>query len=65
MEGIRSGGAQGQAWTQMLKFLDTHLNQGSIGGTTSPTTSFLPDFDWRYYFTLTYEHAFGTASHMH
>jgi carboxymethylenebutenolidase len=64
MDGIRAGGAQGQAWAQMLGFLDANLkNQsGYRGGQTS--AQLLP-FDWQYYARLVYEHALGTASHQH
>jgi len=64
MAGIRAGGAQGQAWAQMLKFLDTHLNQPGAGQ-TGQSIAYLPGFDWQYYLSLAYEHAFGTAAHMH
>jgi carboxymethylenebutenolidase len=64
MADIRAGGAQGQAWAQMLKFLDTHLNQTGAEHTGQSIT-YLPAFDWQYYLILTYEHAFGTASHAH
>ena len=64
MAGIRAGGAQGQAWAQMLKFLDVHLKHASSFH-SSISSNYLPGFDWQYYFMLAYEHAFGTASHMH
>jgi carboxymethylenebutenolidase len=64
MAGIRAGGAQGQAWAQMLQFLDTHLNQPGAGQ-TGPSSAYLPGFDWQYYLKLAYEHAFGTTAHMH
>jgi carboxymethylenebutenolidase len=64
MAGIRAGGAQGQAWAQMLKFLDVHLSQPGAGQ-TGHSIAYLPEFDWQYYLMLTYEHAFGPASHMH
>jgi len=64
MAGIRAGGAQGQAWAQMLQFLKTHLSQ-SGASKASPSKVYSPGFDWRYYLMLTYEHAFGTASHRH
>ncbi|WKZ35113.1 MAG: dienelactone hydrolase family protein [Anaerolineales bacterium] len=64
MAGIRAGGAQGQAWAQMLKFLGVHLSQPGAGQ-TGQSIAYLPEFDWQYYLMLTYEHAFGTASHMH
>ncbi len=64
MASIRAGGAQGQAWAQMLKFLDANLNQTGASK-TGRASAYLPDFDWQYYLWLAYEHAFGTASHMH
>ncbi len=64
MAGIRAGGAQGQAWAQMLKFLDAHLNQTGAAH-TDHSTAYLPGFDWQYYLMLAYEHAFSPASHMH
>lgn len=64
MQGIRSGGAQAAAWEQMLKFLNSNLkNSGS--SRNGKSVNFEPDFDWKYYVMLTYEHAFGSASHMH
>lgn len=64
MAGIRAGGAQGQAWAQMLKFLNAHLNQtGAVQ--TGQSIAYLPGFDWQYYLRLAYEHAFGTTSHRH
>jgi carboxymethylenebutenolidase len=64
MAGIRAGSAQGQAWAQMLKFLDVHLNQPGAGQ-SGHSIAYLPGFDWQYYLMLAYEHAFGPASHMH
>lgn len=64
MAGIRAGGAQGQAWAQMLKFLDTHLNQ-TRSAQAGQSNAYLPGFDWQYYLMLAYEHAFGTAGHKH
>jgi carboxymethylenebutenolidase len=64
MAGIRAGGAQGQAWAQMLKFLDVHLNEPDAGQ-TGHSIAYLHGFDWQYYLMLAYEHAFGPASHMH
>lgn len=62
MESIRAGGVQGEAWAQMLAFLDEHLKEGSSGQNTKPI-SYNADFPWRYYAMLVYEHAFGSASH--
>jgi carboxymethylenebutenolidase len=64
MAGIRAGGAQGDAWTEMLNFLDVNLKNAGTARSGQPLT-FNPGFDWQYYFMLAYEHAFGTASHMH
>lgn len=64
MAGIRAGGAQGEAWAQMLRFLDASLNQPGAAH-TGQSSAYLPGFDWQYYLMLVYEHAFGTASHMH
>jgi carboxymethylenebutenolidase len=60
--GIRAGGAQGEAWAQMLKFLDANLKHAG-SSRTGQSISYTGRFDWRYYFMLAYEHAFGTASH--
>jgi carboxymethylenebutenolidase len=64
MQGIRAGGAQGQAWDQMLAFLNDNLKNASSSH-SSQSVSYHPNFAWRYYLMLAYEHAFGTASHMH
>lgn len=63
-DGILAGGAQGEAWAQMLDFLDQNLKTSSSLRSGS-SISFSPAFDWRYYAMLVYEHAFGTASHQH
>lgn len=63
--GIRSGGAQGEAWSQMLAFLETNLKNKSTQGGGMAATDYKAPFDWRYYTLLVYEHALGTASHMH
>ncbi len=61
---IRAGGVQGQAWQQMLDFLETNLKDAtsSRGGRA---IAFDSGFDWQYYALLVFEHAFGTASHRH
>ena len=64
IESIRAGGAQGEAWAQMLGFLDKNLKNGS-SGQSGKGVSYNASFPWRYYAMLVYEHAFGTASHMH
>jgi carboxymethylenebutenolidase len=65
IESIRSGGVQGQAWAQMLEFLDANLKQGGGSQKSSPHLAYVQPFDWEYYWMLVYEHAFGTASHHH
>jgi len=66
MAGVRAGGAQGQAWAEMLAFLDQHLKNGgasSSSGRVQP--AYQEPFPWAYYAMLVYEHAFGSGSHMH
>jgi carboxymethylenebutenolidase len=65
IESIRQGGVQGEAWAQMLAFLDQHLKQGGASQDTSQSLTYTAPFEWRYYVMLAYEHAFGTASHDH
>ena len=64
IESIRAGGVQGEAWAQMLAFLDKNLKNGS-SSQSGEGVSYNATFPWRYYAMLVYEHAFGTASHMH
>jgi carboxymethylenebutenolidase len=64
-ESIKAGGAQGEAWDQMLVFLDENLKDTSTSLTESVSNSYIAPFAWKYYVMLVYEHAFGTASHMH
>ena len=65
IEAIRAGGVQGQAWSQMLEFLEKNLKQGSTTQKDARQVAYLEPFDWEYYLMLAYEHAFGTASHRH
>ncbi len=62
---VQKGGAQGEAWNQMLMFLEKNLKNRS----TTMNKLVLPDyhipFAWKYYALLVYEHAFVTARHMH
>ena len=62
MESIRAGGVQGQAWAQMLGFLDENLKTGS-SDQSEKGLAYNAAFPWRYYAMLVYEHAFGSASH--
>jgi carboxymethylenebutenolidase len=64
IESIRAGGVQGQAWAQMLGFLEENLKNGS-SGQNGESISYNPAFPWRYYAMLVYEHAFGSASQHH
>lgn len=64
-EGIKAGGAQGEAWNEMLAFLDTNLKTVSAPGNTLAQIDYRAPFAWRYYVMLVYEHASGTASHQH
>jgi carboxymethylenebutenolidase len=64
IESIRAGGVQGEAWSQMLDFLDKNLKNGSASQ-SGESISYNAAFPWRYYTMLVYEHAFGSASHHH
>ena len=64
-EGIKAGGAQGEAWAQMLAFLETNLKSNSTANVRRPRFDYSAPFAWRYYVLLVYEHALGTASHTH
>ncbi len=63
--GIKAGGAQGEAWSQMLAFLDANLKNKSLSTSTDAASDYHAPFAWKYYAMLVYEHAFGTASHLH
>jgi carboxymethylenebutenolidase len=65
IESIRLGGVQGEAWAQMLAFLDQHLKQDGASQAPVQQLAYAAPFEWRYYLLLAYEHAFGTASHHH
>ena len=65
MDGIRAGGAQGQAWAEMLAFLEKNLKQGGASHNPGTQLAYHAGFPWAYYARLVYEHAFGSASHMH
>jgi carboxymethylenebutenolidase len=64
-EGIKAGGAQGEAWRQMLAFLEANLKSSSTKGHDTLAAEYHAPFVWKYYAMLVYEHAFGTASHTH
>jgi len=64
IDAIRAGGVQGQAWDQMLRFLETNLK---IHGSSQRGQSIAYEsvFPFRYYAMLVYEHTLGSASHGH
>jgi carboxymethylenebutenolidase len=64
-EGIRAGGAQGEAWSQMLAFLETNLKSRSTHRSELAFSDYQAPFAWKYYAMLVYEHTLGTASHIH
>ena len=64
-EEIQIGGAQGEAWNQMLAFLDSNLKNTTTQMSNPASSDYHPPFAWQYYAMLVYEHAFGTARHMH
>jgi carboxymethylenebutenolidase len=64
-DGIKAGGAQAQAWNEMLVFLETNLKNESARRNDSVPVDYHAPFAWRYYALLVYEHAFGTASATH
>ena len=64
-EGIQAGGAQGEAWNQMLAFLEENLKNKTARTNTFTLSSYHIPFAWKYYAMLVYEHALGMASHMH
>lgn len=63
--GVKSGGAQAEAWNQMLRFLATNLKNESAGTSAPVWSNYRAPFVWKYYVMLVYEHTFGTASHTH
>jgi carboxymethylenebutenolidase len=62
---IRAGGVQGEAWAQMLGFLERNLKDDGAFYSPAAPSPYTAPFEWRYYWMLAYEHAFGTASHHH
>ncbi|HEX5838361.1 MAG TPA: dienelactone hydrolase family protein [Anaerolineales bacterium] len=64
-EGIQAGGAQAEAWDQMLGFLDSNLKNTKTQRSDLALSDYQPPFAWQYYAKLVYEHALGTASYMH
>jgi carboxymethylenebutenolidase len=64
-EGIKAGGAQGEAWNEMLTFLEAHLKQTPTVKNDVAPAEYRAPFAWSYYLMLVYEHAFGSASQVH
>ncbi|MDQ2690609.1 MAG: dienelactone hydrolase family protein, partial [Chloroflexota bacterium] len=64
-EGVRSGGAQTDAWNQMLAFLNANLKNASTYMNERFAFEYHVPFAWKYYAMLVYEHAFGIARHSH
>ncbi|MCU0484825.1 MAG: dienelactone hydrolase family protein [Anaerolineales bacterium] len=62
IESIRLGGVQGQAWAQMLAFLEQTLKQDADSQNPNPSQTYQDTLDWEYYLVVAFEHAFGTAS---
>ncbi len=64
-DGIKAGGAQGEAWNQMLSFLNKNLKSNLASENSLKHNDYQAPFAWKYYLLLVYEHAFGMPSHMH
>ena len=62
---IKAGGAQGEAWSQMLAFLNTNLKEKSTFKNNLAITDYHVSFAWKYYFMLVYEHTFSVPRHKH
>lgn len=65
IEEIRQGGVQGQAWSQVVRFLDQTLKTLPTTERVTPEGNFSAGQDWRYLFLLAYEHTFGGSGHQH
>jgi len=63
--GVKSGGAQEEAWDQMLGFLDANLKNKSAVKSELILADYHVPFAWKYYAMLIYEHSFGTARQSH
>ena len=64
-DGIKAGGAQGEAWNEMLLFLEDNLKNKTEQSSSAAPFEYHAPLAWRYYALLVYEHAFGSASHSH
>lgn len=63
--GINAGGAQGEAWNQMLVFLERNLRNASMSETSFVSSDYRTPFAWKYFAMLLYEHAISRAGHTH
>jgi carboxymethylenebutenolidase len=63
-EEINAGGAQGQAWAEMLAFLEAKMRESSSPTQAGEASAYLAPFDANYYLRLVFEHAFGHATHI-
>ncbi|HNB52446.1 MAG TPA: dienelactone hydrolase family protein [Anaerolineales bacterium] len=59
IEEIRQGGAQGQAWDEVLTFLNENLQAETQSHRDTVPSSLISGLDWRYLFMLAYEHSVG------
>jgi carboxymethylenebutenolidase len=64
-QAIQAGGAQGEAWDQMLAFLEENLKDKTGAKNGLALSEYHVPFAWKYYVMLVYEHVFGMASHIH
>ncbi len=64
MEEIRQGGAQGQAWDEVVKFLQDNLQTDPQSKREITPTIKIAGLDWQYLVMLAYEHTIG-HSHQH
>lgn len=58
IEGVRAGGAQGEAWRRMLAFWDEHL-RGTVEVRQPGGLDYQAPLDWRYYLALAVAHLSG------
>jgi len=58
---IKAGGAQAEAWSEMLIFLDENLKSKSFSSKKS--FAYTAPFPWGYYVMLVFEHVFDSVSH--
>jgi carboxymethylenebutenolidase len=65
VQGIQAGGAQGEAWSQMLTFLESNIKNKSTRTSEPLANDYDAPFAWKYYLMLVYEHTIGTATHLH